>query len=45
MSLASSRSRRPNAGSKMNEIVNSNTEADEFYKSTYGGFLEVSFGY
>ncbi|XP_053209633.1 vacuolar protein sorting-associated protein 72 homolog [Panonychus citri] len=40
MSLASNRSRRPNAGSKMNEMVNSNTETDDFYKQTYGGFIE-----
>ncbi|XP_053209638.1 glutamic acid-rich protein-like [Panonychus citri] len=40
MSIASNRSRRPNAGSKMSEIANSKQEDDEFYKKTYGGFVE-----
>ena len=38
--MASSRSRRANAGSKMASLLNSE-EADEFYKDTYGGFEEV----
>ena len=38
--MASSRSRRANAGSKMASLLNSE-EADEFYKDTYGGFDEV----
>ena len=37
--MASSRSRRANAGSKMASLLNSE-EADEFYKDTYGGFEE-----
>ena len=38
--MASSRSRRANAGSKMASLLNSE-EADDFYKDTYGGFDEV----
>lgn len=37
-SLASSRSRRVNAGSKMSQMIQA--EEDEFYTSTYGGFTE-----
>merc|ERR1712241_1419463 len=37
--MASSRSRRANAGSKMASLLNSE-EADDFYKETYGGFEE-----
>lgn len=37
--MASSRSRRDNAGSKMASLLNS-MEADDFYKETYGGFEE-----
>ena len=38
--MASSRSRRANAGSKMASLLNAE-EVDEFYKDTYGGFDEV----
>jgi len=37
--MASSRSRRANAGSKMASLMNS-MEEDEFYTTKYGGFNE-----
>lgn len=37
--LAATRSRRGNAGSKMSKLLN-DEEEDEFYKTTYGGFNE-----
>ena len=37
--MASSRSRRSNAGSKMAVLLNS-MESEEFYSTTYGGFEE-----
>ena len=37
--MASARSRRANAGSKMASLLNS-MEQDDFYKDTYGGFEE-----
>lgn len=37
--MASARSRRANAGSKMASLLNSE-EVDDFYKETYGGFEE-----
>ena len=37
--MASARSRRANAGSKMASLLNS-MEQDDFYKETYGGFEE-----
>lgn len=39
MSLATSRSRRSNAGAKMAQLLDKEEE-DEFYKSAYGGFSE-----
>ena len=39
--MVTSRSRRSNAGNKMAELL-TKAETDEFYKSTYGGFHEVS---
>lgn len=38
--LALSREKRANAGAKMSQMLDA--EEDEFYKSTYGGFIEVS---
>ena len=38
--LASTRSRRGNAGAKMAKLLNEEEE-DDFYKTTYGGFIEV----
>ncbi len=40
MSLASSRSRRNNAGQRMSNLIN-DEEDNDFYKSAYGGFNEV----
>lgn len=39
VTMASDRSRRANAGSKMATLLNT-MEADDFYKETYGGFEE-----
>ncbi|XP_074416182.1 LOW QUALITY PROTEIN: vacuolar protein sorting-associated protein 72 homolog [Sinocyclocheilus rhinocerous] len=41
MSLASSREQRSTAGSRMSELLDAEEE-DEFYKTTYGGFNDVS---
>ena len=38
--LATSRERRANAGSKMARLLDEEEE-DDFYKTTYGGFTEV----
>lgn len=40
MSLATSREKRSNAGSKMAQLLN-NEEEDEFYQTCYGGFAEI----
>jgi vacuolar protein sorting-associated protein 72 len=40
MSLAISREKRANAGSKMAQLLN-NEEEDEFYATCYGGFAEA----
>lgn len=40
MSLATSREKRQNAGSKMAKLLNEEEE-DDFYKTAYGGFNEV----
>ena len=40
-SLATGRDRRSNAGNRMTQVLDGTD--DEFYKSTYGGFDEVSF--
>ena len=37
--MAASRSRRENAGAKMDSLLNKEEE-DEFYTSKYGGFTE-----
>ena len=37
--MAANRSRRQNAGSKMDSLLNKEEE-DDFYKTTYGGFSE-----
>ena len=48
MSLATTRSRRANAGANMAKLLDkeedavATTEDDDFYKSTYGGFYDVS---
>ena len=39
--IASNRSKRVNAGSKMSKLLEAEDE-DEFYKTTYGGFTEVN---
>lgn len=41
MSLASTRDKRKNAGLKMAKLLDEEEE-DEFYKTAYGGFDEVS---
>uniref|UniRef100_A0A671LEZ9 Vacuolar protein sorting-associated protein 72 homolog n=1 Tax=Sinocyclocheilus anshuiensis TaxID=1608454 RepID=A0A671LEZ9_9TELE len=41
MSLASSREQRSTAGSRMSKLLDAEEE-DEFYKTTYGGFNDVS---
>ena len=38
--LATSRSRRKNAGQRMSDLIN-DEEDNEFYKNAYGGFEEV----
>jgi hypothetical protein len=43
MSLATQRERRKNAGSKIAKLLNQEEDADdEFYKTAYGGFNEVT---
>lgn len=39
--MAASRSRRANAGTKMNKLIEEEEDEDDFYKTTYGGFNEV----
>lgn len=41
MSLANSREQRSTAGNRMTKILEAEEE-DEFYKTTYGGFNDVS---
>jgi vacuolar protein sorting-associated protein 72 len=41
MSLATTRERRKNAGSKIAKLLNEEEQEDEFYKTAYGGFSEV----
>ena len=41
MSLAESRSKRNNAGTRLARLLD-DEEEDEFYKTLYGGFEEVS---
>ena len=42
MSLAAGRERRANAGAKMAKLINEEEEeADDFYKTAYGGFEEL----
>lgn len=36
--MAASRERRANAGSKLAQLLNEEDDADDFYKTTYGGF-------
>ena len=38
-SLANTRERRANAGARMAQMLDA--EEEEFYKTTYGGFIEV----
>jgi len=40
-SLAETREKRQNAGSKMAKLLDAE-EVDDFYKTTYGGFEEVN---
>lgn len=40
-SLATGREKRANAGNKMGQLLES--AEDEFFKTAYGGFEEVSF--
>ena len=40
-SLATTRERRTNAGSKMSSLLDREEVVDDFYKTTYGGFEEV----
>ena len=39
--MAATRDRRVNAGNKMSRLLEEEDE-DDFYKTTYGGFEEVS---
>ena len=39
--MAAERSRRHNAGNKMSRLLEVEDE-DDFYKTTYGGFIEVN---
>lgn len=41
MSLAGSREPRKTAGNRMSKLLDAEEE-DEFYKTTYGGFNDVS---
>lgn len=41
MSLANSRDQRSTAGNRMSKLLDAEEE-DEFYKTTYGGFNDVS---
>jgi len=41
MSLAHSREQRCTAGNRMSKLLDAEEE-DEFYKTTYGGFNDVS---
>lgn len=41
MSLAGSREPRKTAGNRMSKLLDAEEE-DEFYKTTYGGFHDVS---
>lgn len=41
MSLANSREQRSTAGNRMSKLLDAEEE-DEFYKTTYGGFNDVS---
>ncbi|XP_077524622.1 vacuolar protein sorting-associated protein YL-1 isoform X2 [Amblyomma americanum] len=38
--MAATRERRANAGNKMAQLLNEEDDADDFYKTTYGGFNE-----
>lgn len=38
MSLAATREKRANAGSKMAKLINEEEGEDDFYKTAYGGF-------
>ncbi|XP_077554411.1 vacuolar protein sorting-associated protein YL-1 isoform X1 [Haemaphysalis longicornis] len=38
--MAASRERRANAGNKLAQLLNEEDDADDFYKTTYGGFNE-----
>ncbi|CAG2164972.1 unnamed protein product [Oppiella nova] len=40
MSLSANRMRRPNAGSKMSQLLDTEEVVDHFYDSIYGGFQE-----
>lgn len=42
MPLALEREKRQNAGSRMAKLLNEEEE-DDFYKTAYGGFVEVIF--
>ena len=39
--MAAQREKRTNAGNKMSKLLDAEDE-DDFYKTTYGGFNEVS---
>lgn len=41
VSLAKTRERRPNAGSKMSSLLDQEEQADDVYKTLYGGFEDV----
>ena len=40
--MAAERSRRPNAGKNIGNLVDQESEVDDFYKTAYGGFEEGS---
>lgn len=42
LSLAESRPRRAQAGRNIGKLIDQEQDGDEFYKTAYGGFEEVS---
>lgn len=38
--MAATRERRSNAGNKLARLLDQEEDADDFYKTTYGGFVE-----
>ena len=40
--MAAERSRRANAGKNIGKVIDQELNADDFYKTAYGGFEEAS---